>query len=1773
MATTFTSATLGGTYDDDLDHDKGFHQILFNSGKALQARELTQLQSLIYQEIGRFGRNIFKEGAAVSSGGMAINAAHEYVKIASTNAGSAFADIPVDTIFRDDVTGLEAKVLEVQPRNTGLGFTYDTLYVQYINTDQSVVAGLPDRFGDKVTLFDQSGSGYELVTETPNASGRGVRFDVATGDFFVLGRFVRATTQHLMISPYTQSFTGAIGFKVVQEVISVNDDASLFDNTGGVINNASPGADRYRITLTLCDQATITSDETFVFLANVENSKIVEEVDEGDGYNKINELIALRTEEESGDYIVNPYTIHFEDEVSGDSSLELVVSTGSAYVKGYRVETPSPVKLRIPRPQTTDNRNNDIVPIEYGNYFVADSGRGLPNLDMATVNLSTSLTDPSSNTIGTARIRAVEKGSSLPNNGTHKIFVFDMNVDSDKDLTDIKSIGTSTTNLYKLSTAVNGAGTDSDVKLFNTQDNSLLMPLTQERLQSMSDIVLKIQRHVGSKTVASSKIDISSVLGAGESFVDTSNWVVASSTRGFIPHTVNGSNGEITLSDVADGVVLEVLYYVQKTGAVRTKTELTGITDTLNKQTGFDVYNNVAYNYYEFDHVDVTELDSVKNTSSIGLDMFSSFVLDDGQRDNFYQRSRLIHDGEDSAPNVLYVNYKRLRHNNDGDFFAASSYNTLDYGDIPTHVNKTGDELNLFNYLDFRSDNDNGTFTNINFLPKNGDNVTADISYYLGRADKLLLTQEGELQLLMGNQASDPQFKPTPENALELYKITMNPNTLNGQDLSFTPVEHRHYTMRDISDLEDKVDALAESTALSILELRNLLEPSLDSAGESRLASGSQSDDQSDHEVSDTENEDYAASLDPNARVIHPKAAEENIRLLFNNSLSTGVTKIGDNIYLNHDSEQWAFQALASDHVNVNPFGHVQNTGSLKMSPSSDEWKDTHTNANRAIEGYDKISTNQALLWNSWQWNWQGVDLDAFKRKTAKLKGYSSIQKLHRNNIASHLSKRYGGKTVNLALIPFMRSRKVFFHAKGLKPNTRFTPFFDGMKVSEWCREESTFVRWSDRTDGFGNRYGWNIEAHPQGSSDLISDANGEIIGSYFIPSVRAVREKEIRKWGKKDGARYWNNRRFRAGVREFMLLDIDKPDWGEAGSKAFCYYATLGVALHSLNIWKYLRYPDSPQPFSWVSKKAQTRLTKEQKERLDAVSAGNVLITEPKLSGLFGTNTSGLTASELRNIDNSNTMSTVLSDYIGVDLNHQASTEVNPIAPPENPMSQTFYVDNPYGLVLTKIQLYFRSKDTGDLPVSIHIRPVENGKPSQNVIVPDSHVFKNPGDVDAIGSSPILSTVQSRPTTFEFDEPIHLQPWKRYAIVVSSSSTGYELFSATAGNPVLGSSVKRVTTQPIPGSLFLPQNGTNWLETKNQDLMYRLVRAKFNQGGGSLILNNEDLASRELEDNPILATGGSNRVYVKHMCHGLRVGDTANLDSAEGFFGNSASDFNGNHTVQEVDVHGYTIDVDSATFGGFGGGDKIRSQGNVVFTTANIVLENTIPRSTSIDTSAKFTSGSNISGGQTRFIQDPEYARITPQENTEFGVPKTIYNAASETLNLGAGVRSAYIKVDFKSGDDYVSPIIDLQRSSLIAAGYCIDNPATTPHLYPVSETAPTGGTTASKHITKVVVLSEPAVGIDARGDCWLPDSAEIDFYYRTAQTDEDITLQPWILQEPREPIPRRNDGNYNRAEYLAGGQNGTLKPFNQAQTKWVMKAGGRSPALKDLAITFLAH
>ena len=52
-------------YYDDYDESKEFYRVLFRPGYAVQAREVTQLQTILQKQIERNGRHTFEEGSIV----------------------------------------------------------------------------------------------------------------------------------------------------------------------------------------------------------------------------------------------------------------------------------------------------------------------------------------------------------------------------------------------------------------------------------------------------------------------------------------------------------------------------------------------------------------------------------------------------------------------------------------------------------------------------------------------------------------------------------------------------------------------------------------------------------------------------------------------------------------------------------------------------------------------------------------------------------------------------------------------------------------------------------------------------------------------------------------------------------------------------------------------------------------------------------------------------------------------------------------------------------------------------------------------------------------------------------------------------------------------------------------------------------------------------------------------------------------------------------------------------------------------------------------------------------------------------------------------------------------------------------------------------------------------------------------------------------------------------------------------------------------------------
>ena len=166
--------------------------------------------------------------------------------------------------------------------------------------------------------------------------------------------------------------------------------------------------------------------------------------------------------------------------------------------------------------------------------------------------------------------------------------------------------------------------------------------------------------------------------------------------------------------------------------------------------------------------------------------------------------------------------------------------------------------------------------------------------------------------------------------------------------------------------------------------------------------------------------------------------------------------------------------------------------------------------------------------------------------------------------------------TVSTTLIPFIRSRKVFFKIEGLLPNMAHTPFFDGVDVSDWCREEAFQFAGSLDEDLSGDETETAfLTGHPETSSALISNANGEIEGSFFLPNTSSIR--------------------FRTGAREFKVRDAAATTDENAISSAFSTYTAQGTLETQNTVVTTIRPQPAPQPTRWIDPIAQSFLVERE--------------------------------------------------------------------------------------------------------------------------------------------------------------------------------------------------------------------------------------------------------------------------------------------------------------------------------------------------------------------------------------------------------------------------------------------------------------------------------------------------------------------------------------------------------------------------------------------------
>ncbi len=524
-----------------------------------------------------------------------------------------------------------------------------------------------------------------------------------------------------------------------------------------------------------------------------------------------------------------------------------------------------------------------------------------------------------------------------------------------------------------------------------------------------------------------------------------------------------------------------------------------------------------------------------------------------------------------------------------------------------------------------------------------------------------------------------------------------------------------------------------------------------------------------------------------------------------------------------------------------------------------------------------------------------------------------------------------------------------------------------------------------------------------------------------------------------------------------------------------------------------------------------------------------------------------------------------------------------------KQPIAQSFFIDEPKGIFATKVDLYFATRDdpsTTQLPVQIQLRPMVNGFPSSSHVIPGSIVVKAASDVAVDTTGPDLT-----PTAFEFEEPIFLKGFEDYALVVIADSKDYSLYIAEIDEFAFGSTEKRVAKNPTSGSLFYTQNGVTFTPAQNQDLTFRLHRASFKHTSGTVSLKNASVPKAHLLSPPFKVTSGSTNVVVKHLNSGLQVGDKVTFSGAESCGGISADTLNANggYAITKTDWSGYSFTAGSAaTSSAFGGGGKVLASKNIPYSIIQPNVEVLQPTDTTVEAQMKATTGKSFAGNETPFIRDTNFNPIKLNENNYSKVPLIIgHDSAEASYNTPAvfdsSERSLEFQISFGSNDSNVSPMIDMQRTSATLFDNIIDKQQDSSTSTPGFFNAPvrflnethSNGSAAAKHLTRVVTLSNDAVGLKVMLNANKPQGTDIQLFFRTATGDEDINKKAFAEQTIENAVPNTNNLTiFSGHTYLIGGQNGSLPAFTKFQLKIVFRSvnSARVPVLSSLRVIALS-
>ena len=451
-------------YYDDYDEDKNFLRMLFRPGYAVQARELTQAQTILQNQIERFGSHVFEEGARVLGAGITTRPI-SFIRVDPSYVGDSgvLANADLTKLIGYDLTGTgsdgitaRAKVVHgIGTDSNGLDNS-NILFIEFLEGSEFPEGAVLDSSFPSELHKVQTGTAEYVGMEI---SGEANLVSLDEGVFYVDGYFVKSLKNS--ISPYGYTGPGSnkrdfknptsrVGFSVVKTNVSPTEDTTLLDPASGSYNFNAPGADRYRIGLDMQFKSGLTgAEENFIELLKYEDGDVTYKLIKTN-YAELEKTLARRTYDESGSYTVKPFDIDMREHLvqgsnrgiyssaAGGSAEQLAVGmlTGKSYVFGHEYETQSTEYLTVNKARKTAQYTGFTLDAHHGNYFICTGDDGDNNYNNAAYWLMSRgdinktpmpiKIDGGQQAFATAKIHKLGIVDSGEFQGNFKVYIYDL---------------------------------------------------------------------------------------------------------------------------------------------------------------------------------------------------------------------------------------------------------------------------------------------------------------------------------------------------------------------------------------------------------------------------------------------------------------------------------------------------------------------------------------------------------------------------------------------------------------------------------------------------------------------------------------------------------------------------------------------------------------------------------------------------------------------------------------------------------------------------------------------------------------------------------------------------------------------------------------------------------------------------------------------------------------------------------------------------------------------------------------------------------------------------------------------------------------------------------------------------------------------------------------------------------------------------------------------------------------------------------------------------